>query len=333
MGTEHHLRARWPGQASYKTSIQRSGRTGLHGGGATNRWLTWMARITATQRWATARLARFGGRFGRRYGVTMRFVRPVTRVAGRLPYGPQAVWRFTPQVHLAIHRTVHQTLVNAAPVYWMLTEQVERGEKAVTSTSSTGKFVQRDLRALPARAQSDATVGALLPATVSTRLVPPLQRVLQLHASNTVFLQNKRAKRMQPLQQQPLQQQPLRQQLRQAIRQRVVTETVQQVIARSLQVTQRVAEVGQRVEAPAAGRNVSLQTARPTAVLPPAAADVPSYTPPVEVLTAGPPSPHGPGMTIGRGEPPVNVEQLTDQVVQAINRRTLAHLERTGRLF
>src|SRR5690606_17327630 len=155
-------------------------------------------------------------------GITMRFVRPANFVTVRLLYGPQAVWRFTPQVHLAIHRTVRQTLAYTAPVSRILMEQTKRGEKAVTRASLTSKSVYRDPSAVATGAQPDAMV---IPGTVSTHLVLPLQRslpsdrILQLQTSKTGFLQSRGAQGTKSLQQQLLQ--PTMQQ--------TVTETIAQV--------------------------------------------------------------------------------------------------------
>jgi hypothetical protein len=288
-----------------------------------------MARITATQTWAAARVARSSGRFEQHQGIAMRFVRPPTLIVGRQPVAAQAEWHITPQVHLAIHSPIHQTRFYAAPVQQMLAEQAKHsGSKVVASAGVPSLLVRREVIALPAGAQ---TIPAATPlqGSVSPPFVLSLQRAVQLQASHTRYIQNQTVQRMQPMQR---------------IVQQVVTETVQEVVARSalpvepiaarsLQMTQRLAGVGHRVEVPDKARNVSLQTARPAVVISPASAEGVPPLPQADLVATELYPARSVGAKRGAGTPPINVEQLTDQVVQAINRRTVAHLERTGRLY
>ncbi|HSJ55423.1 MAG TPA: hypothetical protein VLC52_16895, partial [Anaerolineae bacterium] len=83
----------------------------------------------------------------------------------------------------------------------------------------------------------------------------------------------------------------------------------------------------------AAGRRVALQTARPAVVVAPASVEGAGRVAPGGALPAEAQRMPGQGMAMGMAGPAINVEQLTDQVVQSIDRRILAERERMGRLY
>jgi hypothetical protein len=297
----------------------QSGRTGSGGDRTANRWLAWVAQIGAPRAWALTLAARCSSRFEQRRGLAMLFARRATVVVSRLERGNQAVWRFTPHVRLAIHPFVHKALERVAPVYRLLSDRRRsNGQATAAHEESTGRFVRREAReesigrfvrrevtASPVGTPSLAGRAAVVHAAGPSPNALPLERVVQRIAAEGV---------------------------REIID--GSTRVVEPLAAReSLQIAQRVTETGRRLEAPAARRDLSLRTARPMVVVPPTAADLVAHAPQAGVLDQRQRGTRGPGVDLDTGASPINIEQLTDQVVQAIDRRIVAHRERTGRLF
>lgn len=323
MDTKRHHQARWPHQHSHSPALPQSSRTGLQGRSTPGRWHIWMARLTARQKWAAAHAARYGTRFKHHQAVAMRYVRPATLLTGRQPH--TAIWRITPQIHLAIRTTLHQTRIYAAPTYQARLHQENDGAGRAASPGARTTLVQRHLFTAPPVGEQPDTRRLLPPSSLRLPVLT-LLNVVPLNTSNNGHWPNKT---IHPIQAQPF---AIEQGTGDAVLPRGMAERVEQVVLRSLQITQRVVNTGQRVELPAAARHISLQTARPAVLLSPAATDV-SPPPPAELVAAGQRQARQAGMAFGALLPPVSIEQLTDQVVQAINHRTLAHRERMGQLY
>ncbi|MBN1657596.1 MAG: hypothetical protein JXA93_04300 [Anaerolineae bacterium] len=284
---------------------RRSGHNGLHFSNASHRWPAWAGRLAATGTWAKALSARYGRRFELRHAVAMRFVRQMTAVVARLQRGSQTVRHLAPHVHLAIHQAISQALVRAAPVSGVLsTRKGTPARAAMASLGETRVFVRRETITLPGQERVLAAPAAESLATSPLRGVLPLQRVAPGAATRTVQVLAQPGQGMDHL-----------------------------VTTRSVQIVHRVTTARQRVEMPPPGRNVTLQTARTAVIATAAASATAAHPPQAKGVADGSYLAPGVEVEVEQGMLPVDVERLTDRVVQAIDRRILAHRERMGSLY
>jgi hypothetical protein len=303
-----------------------------------SRWLPWVERIRAAHTWTMARIARYGSRIDPRHNLAMSLARPWS-IAGqsrpRTARSDQPGWRFHAQVRLSVQLRLSRSVI-----------QVVRVEPRSVYLANRAHLQGASASAGVALHLADAWQGGTGAAGLSTNLTsgPGTARAREAQHSTRPQIPQMAAPvrmvmasaRLQPMGPSAEEEQNIR-----MGRGNVAYEPVPLATGQSLLLTHRIAQaVARREVAMPAAR---VQTARPVRVDAKGKSQSGSSAQ-MEAFDGA--TFEARQLRVDRRQKGmhmedtlidlnrlINVEQLADRVMQSLDRRFLAHRERTGTLY